>query len=225
MAKFSGFTPLTPMADVVGPGLMVANPDEALLTPTTGTTLTDEQIKAFIDSGVPFGATDDGLEFEYAPDFEEDTYAGVPGNVRGGRKLTSAEISMGGSFTSITEENVKMFVPNMESEEWSVGAEGTETQIGNILTPRSYLLDADYIDSIATIGERKGTNLPIVVIIYNAMNAESFSLSLNGDETRSNTDVSFMASYGANTWDQATGTFRMPLRIYLPTPATPVLNP
>jgi hypothetical protein len=212
----------TPYSDVVGPGALYANPDEALLTPATGTTLTREQIKAFQDSGEALGATDDGLEFSYSPDFEEDTYAGVPGNVRGGRKLTSAEISISGAFTEIRRENMMKFVPNSRSEPWEVGASGSEVEIGDIITFDSTILDSDYIDSLALIGERKGTGLPIVIFIYNAINAEDFTLSLNGDQTRSDTDVSFMATYGPNTFNEDTGEFQMPAKLYLPKPAVPV---
>lgn len=221
MALYSGFSLTTPYADVVGPGALYANPDEALLSPTTGTTLTRQQIKAFQDSGEAIGATDDGLEFSYSPDFSEDEYAGVPGNVRGGRRLTSAEISISGSFTEIRTDNVTKFVPNARANPWQIGETGSEVELGDIITFDSTVLDADYIDSLALIGERKGTGLPIVIFIYNAINAEDFSLSLNGDETRSNTDVNFMATYGANTFDEDTGQFQMPAKLYLPKPAVP----
>ena len=219
MARFHGWTPDTPYADVVGPGVAVANVDEALLTPATGTTLDDAAIAAFLASGDVLGATDDGLEIEFSPEYNEDTYAGVPGNVRGGKRFTSAEVTASGAFTQITTENMKRFIPMLESEAWEVGA--TPTQIGDILTIRPYIVDADYLDNLAIIGERKGTNLPLVAIIYNVTNAEGFTLGLNGDESRSQTEVSFQASYGLQTWDATIGQFSVPLKIYLPTPAVP----
>lgn len=219
MARFHGWSPSTPYRDVVGPGVAVANLDETLLTPATGTTLDDTQITAIIASGDVLGATDDGLEVEFSPEYNEDEYAGVPGNVRGGKRFVSAEVTASGSFTEITADNMKKFVPTLETAPWNVGA--TPTKIGDILTIRPYIVDADYMDNLAIIGERKGTNLPIVIMIYNVTNAEGFSLGLNGDEARSATDVSFMGSYGLQTWDEATGQFSVPMKIYLPTPAVP----
>ncbi len=223
MARFSGFSPNTPYRDVVGPGVAVANVDETLLTPTTGTTLTDAQIQTFLASGEMLGATDDGLEISFEPEYNEDTYAGVPGNVRGGKRFVSAEVGASGSFTEITTENMKKFIPMLETAPWNVGASTTITQIGDILTIRPYLVDADYMSNLAIIGERKGTNLPLVVVIYNVSNAEGFSMSLEGSEERSSTDVNFMGSYGTQTYNSVTGQFDVPIKIYLPTPAvTPV---
>lgn len=218
IARFSGFTPQTPYRSVYGPGLALANPNEALLTPATGTTLTDQQIMEFIASGDMLGATDDGLEVTFEPNYEEDAYSGVPGNVRGGKRFTSAEVGVSGSFTEITTDNMKKFIPMLQAADWNVGA-APVTKVGEILTINSYIVDADYLDSLCIIGERNGTNLPLISFIYNASNSEGFTLSLNGDETRSNTDINMMGSYGAQTFDPLTGQFSVPLKFYLPAEA------
>ncbi len=218
ISRFNGFTPQTPYQTVYGPGLAVANPDEALLVPTTGTTLTDEQIMAFINSGDTLGPTDDGLEITFEPDYAEDEFAGVPGNVRGGKRFVSAEVGVSGSFTKITPDNMKKFIPMLQSVDWNVGTTPV-TKLGEILTINPYIVDNDYMNSLCIIGERNGTNLPLVTFIYNATNSEGFSLSLSGDETRSNTDCNFSGSYGAQTYDTTTGQFAVPIKFYLPAEA------
>ena len=216
MARFNGWTPQTAYRAVVGPGVAVANLDEALLNASTGdAVLTDAEIAAIINSGDVLGATDDGLSVEYEPEFQDWEFAGVPGNIRGGRRLISATITAEGSFTEITPENMSKFIPNMDAEDWELGT--TPTKVGDILTPRPYIVDTDYMDNLAIIAERQGTNIPLVFLIYNVMNAEGFSLSLEGDENRSSTDVSFTGSYGAQDFDVSTGRFAMPFKMYLPT--------
>lgn len=218
IAKYNGYSPQTPYRTVYGPGVAVSNVDEALLTPATGTTLTDAQIMAFINSGDVLGATDDGLELTFEPEYNEDEFAGVPGNVRGGKRFVSAEVGMSGSFTEITTANMKKFIPMLKTADWNVGST-TPTQVGDILTIDPYIVDTDYMQNLAILGERNGTNIPMVSIIYNVTNSEGFSLALSGDETRSNTDVNFQASYGQQTYDAITGQFAVPLKMYLPTEA------
>jgi hypothetical protein len=220
MARFNGWSPQTAYRAVVGPGVAVANLDEALLTPADGdAALTDVEIAAIVQSGDILGATDDGLSVDYEPEFQDWEFAGVPGNIRGGRRLISATVTAEGSFTEITPANMSKFIPNLDVEDWEMGL--TPTKVGDILTPRPYIVDADYMDNLAIIGERQGTNIPMVVLIYNAMNAEGFSLSLEGDENRSATDVSFTGSYGIEGYDEATGRFAIPFKIYLPTAFDP----
>jgi hypothetical protein len=204
----------------VGPGVAVANIDEDLLTAATGdATLTDTEIAAILNSGDILGATDDGLAVDYDPEYQDWEFAGVPGNIRGGRRLISATITVEGSFTEITPENMAKFIPNLDAEDWMLGT--TPTKIGEILTPRPYIVDADYMDNIAILAERQGTLHPMVIMVYNAMNAEGFSVSLEGDENRSATDVSFTGSYGAQDFDATTGRFGMPFKIYLPSEYVP----
>jgi hypothetical protein len=216
MARFNGWSPQTAYRAAVGPGVAVANLDEAMLTAATGDAeLTDAEIAAIINSGDILGATDDGLSFDYEPEFQDWEFAGVPGNIRGGRRLISATVSVEGSFTEITPENMQKFIPNLDAEDWELGT--TPTKIGDILTPRPYIVDTDYMDNLAIIAERQGTNIPLVVMIYNVMNSEGFSLSLEGDENRSATDVTFTGSYGSQDFDASTGRFGMPFKLYLPT--------
>jgi hypothetical protein len=220
MARYNGWSPQTAYRAVVGPGVAVANLDETLLNATTGDAVfSDAELGAILNSGDILGATDDGLSVDYEPEFQDWEFAGVPGNIRGGRRLISATVTAEGSFTEVTVDNMKKFIPNLDSEDWEIGT--TPTKIGDILTPRPYIVDADYMDNLAIIGERQGTNVPMIVMIYNVMNAEGFSLSLEGDENRSATDVSFTGSYGVQDYDEATGRFGMPFKIYLPSEFVP----
>lgn len=196
--------------------MAIANVDETLLTPSTP--WDDAAVDAFIASGESLGATDDGLEVNYAPEYQDDEFAGVPGNVRGGKRFINCEVSVSGSFVEIYEANMRKFIPTVDVSTWQT-TEATPTTIGSILEPRPYILDADYLNNVAIIGERSDSGAGMITIIYNAMNVEDFTLSLNGDENRSATDINLMASYGAQSFDQATGRFALPVKFYIETPA------
>lgn len=216
MSRLHGWSPQTPYNCLVGPGEVLENVDETLLTPGAA----DFDENAFLASGRSLGATDDGWEFSYEPDYAEWEFAGVPGNVRGGRRITSAEITLSGSLTEYSEDNWKLAIPGLTAEDWMAGA--TPTKIGNMYTHMGYLMDGNYVDNICLVAERQNTKTGIVIILYNTMNSEGFALGLEADENRSSSDVNFMASYGANSQDPETGSWIMPFKIYEPTPAVVV---
>lgn len=219
ISRFQGYSPDTPLRTIYGPGVCVANVDEALLTPAGP--FDDAAVQAFINSGEVLGATDDGLELTYEPEYQDDEYAGVPGNVRGGKRFINCEISVSGSFVEVYTANMQKFIPTLDATPWQT-TEATPTPIGDILEPRPYILDSDYMNNVAIIGERSDSGAGMISIIFNAMNSEGFTLSLAGDEARSATDINLMASYGAQAFDTATGRFALPLRMYLETPAVAV---
>lgn len=218
MARLSGFTPNTPYRAVVGPGLLIANADLTLLESTTATFDAD----AFINSADWYGATDAGGTLNFEPDWQNWEFAGVPGNVKGGRRMTGANISLAASITEFYGENLARALPGVDSAVWQSGA--TPTVHGDKLTFRTYVRDSDYLDNVCLIGERVDTKAGIIAVIKNAMNTDNFSLELSGDENRSNSDITLSASFSADDFDPATGGWRLPLTIYVSTP-TNVVTP
>lgn len=224
MARFHGVSPQTPYRAFAGPGLALANIDETLLTPNTA--MTDDQlVEAILGSGDMLGATDDGLSFSAEPDYQDWEFAGVPTGIRGGKRLISVEAQVEGSFTEMTTQNMKKFVPYLDTTPWEIGPEAGKRTLGDILEPRPYIVDSDYMDNVAIIAERQGTMVPLIIIIYNAFNSEGFELALEGDENRSSTDVTFMAHYGQQTYDLTTGRYGVPYKIYTPEPAVLAITP
>jgi hypothetical protein len=200
---------------MVGPGIALRNVDESLLTPTTWDAAAQN---AFIASGTPFGATDDGWSFSYSPDYQEWEFAGVPGNVRGGRRITGVEVTLSGAIIPITESNMDAYIPGTEVTTWQTTAT-TPVRIGAKIQPTGLLLDADYYTNICVIAERQGQKIGGVFIIKNAINTEDFTLDFSGDEDRSTVDMTFTGTYGgADSQDATTGAWEPPCVIYLADP-------
>lgn len=219
MAIRHGWTAQTANNAAVGPGLLLANVTESLLTPTTAWNKTAQD--AFINSGVKLGATSGGLEFAYSPDYQEWEFDGVPGNIKGGRRITSAEIRISGSITEITEANILKGMPGATSVNWST-TETTPTVIGKKITNDGIMLDSNYLSNLCLVGERQGQATGIVILVYNAINTNDFTLGLNADEDRSEVDVDFLGTYGTNAQNTTTGGWNMPFSMYVQTPATAV---
>lgn len=216
MARLHGWDANTPLNAMVGPGIGLFNVDETLLTPAAPWDMAAQD--AFINSGTPFGATDDGWAFAYEPDYQEWEYAGVPGGVRNGKRINRVDVSLSGSVTEFTQELIPKYMPGTDVSTWQT-TEATPTPIGNIFQPRGHLLDTDYINNICVIAERQGQKIGGIFLIYNAMNVESFELGFEGDENRSSSDMTFNGHYGVNSQNATTGGWNPPCKIYLTTPS------
>jgi hypothetical protein len=219
MARLTGFTPDSPYRALVGPGVAIVNPNEALLSPAGPWDAAAQD--AFLNSGAILGATDDGWSFSFAPEYAEWGFAGVPGNIRGGRRMRSAAVSVSGALTEITEGNVQRYMPGATTSVWQT-AQTTPARIGTKIEHEGVLLDTAHINALCIVGERQGQKIGGIFIIRNALNVDEFTLGLSGDEDRSAVDMTFNGTYGVSNFNATTGAWKVPVTIYLSDPAVAV---
>lgn len=111
------------------------------------------------------GATSGGNEFDVKPKFYQPKIDGVKSsNVRGLEFLTDVDITLKTNLLELTSDILKMAL---------VGQVDTETSNEyDIITSKTIITDADYIDNIALVGKISGSDKPVVIIIKNALNID-----------------------------------------------------
>lgn len=151
------------------------------------------------------GATTGGSTFTATKNGHYLSIDGVPEKTKGNYILDSWDASIQTTVQEITAENIKMTLAAA-----SVGKDESSSGKGySVITPKSVLDDADYIDSISLIGRISGSEKPVVVTIFNAFSTGDFSLNPKDGEEGSFA-LTLTAHYSLDDPDT------QPFKIYFP---------
>lgn len=184
MAVYSGFNAQTAEHLVLDAGAFYKNYDIAA---GTGTLL---------------GATRGGGEFKATPTVRAISVDGVKGRAKGLNAIDEWVVTITANMLEIT--------PELLAAALATGMVDTSTnEQYDIVTASNTISLSDYIDNITWVGRLSGSNKPVVVQIYNAMNTEGVTLT-TADKGESVLPITFSAHYDAADLDT------VPFAIYYP---------
>ena len=166
------------------------------------------------EPGDRLGATRGGSEFALNAEFRDIEVDGVPGPVKGLRRLVRVAPTMTINLLSLTKDNLMMAIPGATSEAGGTGLEDYDVITGGQVT------DEHYFDNIALVA-RTGSGKPVIFVIENALADGALSISL-ADQDEANPSITFNAHFDPADLEDAEDLFEnLPFKIYYPKATTP----
>lgn len=195
MKKFTGLSKLTAKKIMLDAGAFFVNID------------VNKSYAENVAAGKRTGATQGGGSFQANPDTRYITVDGMHENTKGMLELTGWKPIM----------NIKMLEQDAENTKRVLGAATAEkVQLsGNNytkITAKDSFDDSDYLDNVAYAGRIRGSDLPIWIVLYNAVSFGGLSWSF-ADKSETVTDATFNGHYTIGDDDEISAP---PFAIYIP---------
>lgn len=153
-------------------------------------------------AGKLIGATQGGGEFKAVASIRQIEVDGVAGKAKGLEVIDSWEVSQAMSLLETTKETIKL----------ALGAADIDTTTNgeyDIITGRSEIKDEDYLDNLTYIGTITGSNIPVIIQIFNALSTDGLNIKTEDKKEA----VLGITVYGHYTEDDLDSP---PYRIYYP---------
>jgi hypothetical protein len=153
------------------------------------------------------GACRGGNSFNIEREWRDMEFDGVGGIVRGGRRLVGATATLTANLVEINKELLQVALPGSEVTQLT-SAVGGDGQPVTVTGERQYSLRAQVTAAIpdftyynvAIVAKYSGTELPVVLVVKNAINTGNLELSL-ADKDESVIAITFTGSYGVDDLD------------------------
>ena len=191
MKKYSGFTTETAKSLLLNAGAYFKNFN-------VGTDDFDSAVAA----GKLIGATKGGGEFSAVPEIRQIEVDGVAGRAKGLETIDSWDIYLKANVLEVKEATIQSGLAAS-----SVDA-STNTDY-DIITASNNLEVSDYIDNITWVGTLSGSDKPVIIQIFNALNTEGLKFSTT-DKAEATISLTFYAHYTQDDLDTP------PFKIYYP---------
>lgn len=191
MKKYSGFTTETAKSLLLNAGAYFKNFD-------VGTDDFDSAVAA----GKLIGATKGGGEFSAVPEIRQIEVDGVAGRAKGLETIDSWDIYLKANVLEVKEATIQS----------GLAASSVDTSTNtdyDIITASNNLEVSDYIDNITWVGTLSGSNKPVIIQIFNALNTEGLKFSTT-DKAEATISLTFYAHYTQDDLDTP------PFKIYYP---------
>lgn len=195
MKKYSGFTSATAESLVLNAGAFFKNF-------TVGTDTFDSAVTA----GKLIGATKGGGEFSAVPEVRQIEVDGVAGRAKGLEVIDSWETYLKATVLEIKEDTLMLGLGA------ATKTENAQTGYDAISADASIEL-TDYIENITWVGTLSGSNKPVIIQVYNALNTDGLKLSVQ-DKSEASIEMTFYGHYAQGSLDTA------PFKIFYPTTET-----
>lgn len=191
MKKYSGFTTETAKSLLLNAGAYFKNFD-------VGTDVFDSAVTA----GKLIGATKGGGEFSAVPEIRQIEVDGVAGRAKGLETIDSWDIYLKANVLEVKEATIQS----------GLAASSVDTSTNtnyDIITASNNLEVSDYIDNITWVGTLSGSDKPVIIQIFNALNTEGLKFSTT-DKAEATISLTFYAHYTQDDLDTP------PFKIYYP---------
>ncbi len=168
--------------------------------------------KNFVSPAEPgdrIGATRGGSEFTLNAEFRDIEVDGVPGPVKGLRRLVRVAPTMTINLLSLTKDNILLAIPGASAEAGKTDFTDYDVITGGQIT------DESYFDNLALVA-RTGSGKPVIFVIENALADGNLSLSF-ADQDEANPSITFQAHFDPADLESAEDLFEnLPFKIYYP---------
>ena len=168
--------------------------------------------KNFVSPAEPgdiLGATRGGSEFNLNAEMREVEVDGVPGPVKGLRRLVRVAPTMTINLLSLTKDNILLAIPGASAEAGKTDFTDYDVITGGQIT------DESYFDNLALVA-RTGAGKPVIFVIENALADGNLSLSF-ADQDEANPSITFQAHFDPADLESAEDLFEnLPFKIYYP---------
>ena len=196
MKKYSGFTEATANKLLLNAGAFFKNF-------TVGTDTFDSAVTA----GKLIGATKGGGEFSAVPEVRQIEVDGVAGRAKGLEIIDSWETYLKASVLEVKDSTILL----------ALGA-GTKIASTIATTYDEITADAsielsDYVENITWVGTLSGSNEPVIIQVYNAINTDGLKLTVQ-DKNEASMEMTFYGHYTQADLNSA------PFKIYYPKETT-----
>lgn len=164
-------------------------------------------------AGKLIGATQGGGEFKAVATIRQVEVDGVAGKAKGLELIDSWEVSQNMNLLETTDETLKLALGAADIDKTSNGEY-------NIISGRSTLKDEDYINNLTYIGTITGSEIPVIIQVYNALSIDGLSIKTE-DKKEAVLGITVYGHYTEDDLDTP------PYKIYYPkkkTVATPVAD-
>ena len=191
MKKYSGFTTETAKSLLLNAGAYFKNFD-------VGT----DDFDSAVTAGKLIGATKGGGEFSAVPEIRQIEVDGVAGRAKGLETIDSWDIYLKANVLEVKEATIQS----------GLAASSVDTSTNtdyDIITASNNLEVSDYIDNITWVGTLSGSDKPVIIQIFNALNTEGLKFSTT-DKAEATITLTFYAHYTQDDLDTP------PFKIYYP---------
>ncbi|MFA1821157.1 Rho termination factor N-terminal domain-containing protein [Virgibacillus oceani] len=141
-----------------------------------------------LPSGEPLGATNGGNEFTVEVEWYQPEMDGVRTSVKGLDFQSAHNAQLVTNLKEYTIDNLKRAIATADVDK--------ENPQYDVIKPRTYVEDTDYIENIAYIGRLSGKTKPVIILLENAISIEGISASYE-DEGDNTLPITFRASANA----------------------------
>lgn len=191
MKKYSGFTTETAKSLLLNAGAYFKNYD-----------VSTDDFDSAVAAGKLIGATKGGGEFSAVPEIRQIEVDGVAGRAKGLETIDSWDIYLKANVLEVKEATIQS----------GLAASSVDTSTNttyDIITASNNLEVSDYIDNITWVGTLSGSNNPVIIQIFNALNTEGLKFSTT-DKAEATISLTFYAHYTQDDLDTP------PFKIYYP---------
>lgn len=159
MKKYSGFTTETAKSLLLNAGAYFKNFN-------VGT----DDFDSAVTAGKLIGATKGGGEFSAVPEIRQIEVDGVAGRAKGLETIDSWDIYLKANVLEVKEATIQSGL--------AASSVDTSTNIDyDIITASNNLEVSDYIDNITWVGTLSGSDKPVIIQIFNALNTDGLKFS------------------------------------------------
>lgn len=191
MKKYSGFTTETAKSLLLNAGAYFKNFD-------VGT----DDFDSAVTAGKLIGATKGGGEFSAVPEIRQIEVDGVAGRAKGLETIDSWDIYLKANVLEVKEATIQSGLA-------ASSVDSTTNTDYDIITASNNLEVSDYIDNITWVGTLSGSDKPVIIQIFNALNTEGLKFSTT-DKAEATISLTFYAHYTQDDLDTP------PFKIYYP---------
>ena len=191
MKKYSGFTTETAKSLLLNAGAYFKNFD-----------VSTDNFDSAVTAGKLIGATKGGGEFSAVPEIRQIEVDGVAGRAKGLETIDSWDIYLKANVLEVKEATIQS----------GLAASSVDTSTNtdyDIIKASNNLEVSDYIDNITWVGTLSGSNKPVIIQIFNALNTEGLKFSTT-DKAEATISLTFYAHYTQDDLDTP------PFKIYYP---------
>ncbi|MEB3029094.1 hypothetical protein VJI72_04725 [Parvimonas micra] len=156
-----------------------------------------------VTSGKLLGATKGGGSFTAVPSFRNIEIDGLRGEAKGTKILETWEIKLGATVVEVTPDTLQTAL--------AVSEKATEDGITTheVVKGKMCITDADYIENITWVGNLSGSEEPVIIQVYNALNTKGLELGFE-DKSEATIELEFTGHFDMKKANE------VPFKIYYP---------
>lgn len=155
------------------------------------------------------GATSGGNEFSAIPTFREIKVDGVKGKVKGLRPLETWEVHLKTNLLEFNDSTFKYALAGAVT-----GTETINEKEYASIQGKNCVLESDFLDNITLVGNISGSQEPVIIQVFNALNNEGLTINM-ADSEDIVAEIDFEGHYSADKLDNP------PFIIYYPKSVKP----
>ena len=156
-----------------------------------------------VTSGKLLGATKGGGSFTAVPSFRNIEIDGLRGEAKGTKILETWEIKLGATVVEVTPDTLQTAL--------AVSEKTTESGITTheVIKGKMCITDSDYIENITWVGNLSGSEEPVIIQVYNALNTKGLELEFE-DKSEATIELEFTGHFDMKKANE------VPFNIYYP---------